>query len=348
MEIKELGDVLDLETKGPGDYRIERLRDLERLPVDQAPADNHLYFVENRKMLNRFPRITENGAVLTTESLAESFPRALVAPDKKARLAFIRLLQHYDNTPDYAGVESCDQLVHPSARVSPDAAVMPGAVVMEGAVIRKECRIFPGVVIEPCAEIDEGTTIHPNVVIGHHCMIGKRVIIHAGTVIGADGFGFHDQDGQRYKVPQIGNVIVADDVEIGACCTIDRATIESTTIGWQTKIDDQVHIAHNCQLGRFIYIAGQSGLAGSVVMEDGSMLSGNVAVKDHLRVSRGSIVLGGSGIAHDTEPGKIYFGLPARPALRMHRMNLALEKLPEMMTRFKKLVEKLDKTDSPA
>ncbi|MEK7384552.1 MAG: UDP-3-O-(3-hydroxymyristoyl)glucosamine N-acyltransferase, partial [Elusimicrobiota bacterium] len=136
---------------------------------------------------------------------------------------------------------------------------------------------------------------------------------------------------------QIGNVVIGDDVEIGASCTIDRATIESTSIGAFTKIDDQVHIGHNCRLGRFLYIAGNTGLAGSVTAEDGVMISGMVSIKDHLHLAKGSIVMGMSGLAQDTEPGQAYFGTPARPAREAHKMNSALAKLPGLLAKLRHL-----------
>jgi len=202
------------------------------------------------------------------------------------------------------------------------------------------------VVIEPHAEIGDDTVLFPGVVIGHHCRIGRKCLIHASTVIGADGFGFYDDASGRHKIPQIGNVVVGDEVEIGAGCTVDRATIESTTIGTQTKLDDQVHIGHNCRLGRYIYVVGNTAVGGSVVIEDGAMLSGMVIVKDHVKIAQGSIVMGLSGVAKDTEPKTAYFGSPARPARQMHRMHAALEKLPELLLKVRALEAEVEKLRS--
>ena len=188
--------------------------------------------------------------------------------------------------------------------------------------------------------------LFPGVVLGHHCVIGKEGIVHGGTVIGADGFGFFDDARGRHKIPQVGNVVIGDHVELGSGCTVDRATIESTTIGDHTKLDDQVHVAHNCRLGRFIYIAGNSGIAGSVVMEDGVMISGMVAVKDHLRIAAGTIVMGQSGVAQDTEPKTMYFGTPARPARQMHKMHAALERLPELLNKVRRLEERIKELEA--
>ncbi|PIR18901.1 MAG: hypothetical protein COV48_04945 [Elusimicrobia bacterium CG11_big_fil_rev_8_21_14_0_20_64_6] len=212
---------------------------------------------------------------------------------------------------------------------------------MAGAVVGPGCVVYPGAVIEPGAAIGEGTVIRSNAVIGHGCVIGKRCLIHSAAVIGADGFGFYDRPGERHKVPHIGNVVIADDVEIGASSTVDRATIESTTIGQFTKLDDQVHIGHNCSVGRFVYIVGNTAIGGSVTVEDGAMLSGMVIVKDHLRIAAGSIVMGMSAVAQDTEPKQHYFGIPARNAREMHKMNASLAKLPELLVKFRELESKL-------
>src|SRR4029077_14919768 len=143
-------------------------------------------------------------------------------------------------------------------------------------------------------------------------------------------------------IPHIGNVIIGDEVEIGASCTVDRATIESTRIGAYTKLDDQVHVGHNAQLGRFIYIVGNSAIRGSVTIGDGAMISGMVIVKDHLKIAPGSIVMGMSGVAQDTEPKTAYFGIPARPAKQMPRMNAALEKLPDPLLKVRELEDRLN------
>jgi len=343
MNLKQLAEKLGVEFKGPGDIEISRLRDLEHLSEDGVPEENELFFVESKKVLRNHPRVVENGVVLTTTSLADKFEKALISPDQNVRLVFIELLNQFSDVPEFPSGISEEPRIHPSAKIAPTATILTGAIIMEGAVIGENCRIFPGVVIEPFAEIGDDTVLRPNVVISYRCVVGKRCIVHGSTVIGADGFGFHDQDGKRYKIPQIGNVVIEDDVEIGSGCTIDRAAIESTRIGAQTKIDDQVHIAHNCRVGRLCYLAGHSGLAGSVQMGDGVFVSGNVAISDHVKVAPGSIIMGMSGVVKDTEPGKFYFGIPARPAKEMHRMTSALSKLPGMMSKFREMEEKLEK-----
>ncbi len=332
--------MLGAEIKGPGDYKIAGLSDIERLSPEQALEDHRLYFVESKAVLKRHPLAVENGAVLTTADLAGQFPRAIIAPGD-ARLAFFKILASFDRAPKFAAGVAPRAIVDPAAKIAATASVLDGAVVMADAVVGERCVIYPGAVIETGATLGEGTVIHSNAVIGHACVVGKRCIIHGGTVIGADGFGFYDRPGERHKVPHIGNVVIADDVELGASCTVDRATIESTTIGQHTKTDDQVHIGHNCRIGRFVFIVGNSAIGGSTVIEDGAMISGMVIVGDHLKVAAGSIVMAMSGLTQDTEAKQAYFGTPARPAREMHKMNSALTRLPELLVKVRDLEAKL-------
>lgn len=337
MNLQELAAALGLEYKGDPGYAIRGVRDIERLGADQGLEENCVYFVETPAVLKRHPKAAEAGAIVTTAALAEGLPRALIAREGGARHALIALLAEFDRAPAFPPGCSARADVHPAARVAPSASVLPGAVVMEGAVVGERCVLYPGAVVEPFAEIGDDTVLYPCAVIGHHCRVGRSCIVHGGAVIGADGFGFYDDASGRHKVPQIGDVVIGDHVEIGASSTVDRATIESTTIGEHTKLDDHVHVAHNCQVGRYVYIAGHSGLAGSVVVEDGVMISGMVAVLDHVRVARGSILMGMSAIVKDTEPKTAYFGIPARPARQTHKMNSAFERGPELLGKLREL-----------
>lgn len=341
MNLETLASLLNSEVRGPGDYEIGGVRDIERLSPADALEDNRIYFIESPAVFKRHPLAAVSGAVLTTPALAESFPRAIVAPEGETRVAFIRLLSEFDQAPAFEPGVSAQARVHPTARVGDGSAVLPGATLMEGAEIGARCVIHPGVVVEPFARIGDGTVLHSNVVIGHHCVVGRECIIHGATVLGSDGFGFYDQPGKRHKVPQIGTVVLGDHVELGSGVTIDRATIETTSVGDQTKIDNQVHIGHNCRVGRWCYIAGNTGLAGSVVVEDGVMISGMVSIKDHVTLARGSIVMGMSGVTQDTEPKTAYFGTPALPARQMHKMHSALQRLPELLARVRELEARL-------
>jgi len=341
MNLRELAASLGVQMKGPEDYAIRGVRDIEKLGPEAELEDGFVYFIETPAVLKRHPKAAARGVVLTTVKLAENLPRALIVPDNGARPVFIALLKKFDKVPAFPPGVSPQASVHASAKIGEGVTILPGAVVMEGAIVGARTILYPGVVVEPFAEVGERTVLYPCAVVGHHCVIGKDCILHGGVVIGADGFGFFDQPGQRWKIPQIGNVVIADDVEIGASSTVDRATIESTTIGEHTKLDDQVHVGHNSRIGRYVYIVGNSAIGGSVVVEDGAMISGMVIIKDHLRIAAGTIVMGMSAVAQDTEPKTAYFGTPALPARQMHKMHAALERLPELLARVRELEERL-------
>ncbi len=341
MQLGELARRLGVAHTGPADHEVRAVRDIERLPATAPLADDGVYFVESEAVLKRHPLAGPDGVVLTTTALQARFARALIAPDGQERLAFIALLRQFDVAPRHAPGISAAASVDPRAVVDPTAAILPGAVVMEGAVVGARCTVHSHAVVEPWARVGAETTLHPGVVLGHHCEVGERCVVHAATVIGADGFGFHHQGGRRYKVPQIGNVEIADDVEIGAGCTIDRATIDTTRVGAHTKIDDQVHIGHNCQVGRGVVIVGNTAVGGSVEIGDGSMISGMVCILDHVRLAPGTLVMGVSGVIRDTESGQAYQGMPARPARTMHRIHAALERLPALLGRVRAIERKL-------
>jgi UDP-3-O-[3-hydroxymyristoyl] glucosamine N-acyltransferase len=347
VTLGELGAALGAKVLGDPLYEVLAVRDIEALAPEKELEDGFIYFIESPAVAKRHPKAAARGAVLTTPALAAGYPRALVAPEGRARRVFIELLKRFDRTPNYGAGVSAKAIVHEKAQVAASARVLPGAVVMEGARIGERCVLYPGVVVESHAVVGDGTILYPGVVLGHHCSIGRDCIIHGNTVIGADGFGFYDDKEGRHKVPQIGDVVIGDRVEIGASCTVDRATIESTTVGDDTKVDDQVHVGHNCRVGRMVYLVGNTAVGGSAVIEDGAMLSGMVIVKDHVTVAKGSIVLGLSGVAQDTEPGVMYFGSPARPARQMHKMHAALERLPELIQRVRALEAKDEVPSTP-
>ena len=342
MNLTELAQALNLEAKGAADTVIKGVRDVERLSPEQGLEAGFVYFIETPAVLKRHPLALRQGIILTTPTLAAQFSTALIAPEKEARPALIRLLNLFSKAPVFQAGVAPGATVHTSAQIDPTASILPGVVVMEGAVVGARARLYPGVVVEPFAEVGADCILYSNVVLGYNCKLGKSCILGGGTVIGADGFGFYDDASGRHKIPQIGNVEISDHVEMGAGCTVDRATIETTRIGEFTKFDDQVHVGHNCQLGRFIYIVGNSAIGGSVVIEDGAMISGMVIVKDHLHVGKGAIVMGMSGVAQDCEAKTAYFGTPARPARQMHKMNAALERLPELIAKVKELEAKLN------
>jgi len=228
-------------------------------------------------------------------------------------------------------------MIDPTAEIAPDALLYPGCVVMQGAKIGSKSRILPNAVIEAGAIVGSGCQVRSGAILGYGCQMGEGSILYENAVIGGYGFGYHDEKGVRYKIPQIGNVVLGNFVEVGSSSTIDRGTIESTSVGDYTKIDSQVHLAHNCRVGNYVYIAGRCGIAGSVEIGDGAILAGAVGVADHIKIAPKSILLANTGVDIDTEEGGVYFGSPAQKARTMHRINAALLQLPELLKRVKAL-----------
>jgi UDP-3-O-[3-hydroxymyristoyl] glucosamine N-acyltransferase len=229
-----------------------------------------------------------------------------------------------------------------SARLEPDIAIGPHVVIGHNARIGRGAVIHAGVVIGDDVAIGPQCEFFPNVVIRERITIGSRVIIHAGSVLGTDGFGYRWDGRQHQKVPQIGTVIIEDDVEIGSCVCIDRAKFSSTRVGRGTKIDNLVLVGHNVQIGPHCIIAGLAGLAGSARLGIGVVLGGQAAVRDHVSIGDGAIAAGCSGVAEDVEPKTVVSGTPALPHRQGLREQAALRRLPDLVVQVRKLQEQVD------
>jgi UDP-3-O-[3-hydroxymyristoyl] glucosamine N-acyltransferase len=257
------------------------------------------------------------------------------------KLALIRLLRLF-----HPG-EAVRPGIHPTAVVAADAFVDGSAsvgalaVIEPRAVVRAGARIFPFAYVGADAEVGEGSVLYPHVVLREAVRIGRRVIVHAGAVLGADGFGYAFDGTAHQKIPQVGGVVVEDDVEIGANTAIDRATIGDTVIGRGTKIDNLVQIAHNVEIGAHAVIAGQAGIAGSARVGRGAVLAGQVGVADHVTVGDGVILGARSGAASDILAAGQYAGVPARPVAMARRIWVSAERLPELLRRVRALEQRL-------
>jgi len=216
--------------------------------------------------------------------------------------------------------------VHPTARLEHGVTVDPGAVIGPGAEIGAGTVVGAQAVIGPQVRIGRDCSIGPNVTISH-AFIGNRVILHPGVRIGQDGFGFAMSPRGHLKVPQVGRVIVQDDVEIGSNTTVDRGASRDTVIGEGTKIDNLCQIAHNVVIGRHCIIVAQVGIAGSTTVEDFAAIGGQVAVKGHLRIGRGAQIAATSGVNDDVPPGARWGGIPARPMRDWFREIAVLKRL---------------------
>ncbi len=238
---------------------------------------------------------------------------------------------------------------HPSATIADSATIGDGArigpnvVVDDATSIGRNVVLHAGVCIGANVTIGDDCEIFPNTVVRERVTIGSRVIINAGTVIGTDGFGYRWDGKKHAKVPQIGTVIIGDDVEIGSCVCIDRAKFAATVIGNGTKIDNLVQIAHNVKTGPHCIIVGQTGLAGSTELGAGVVLGGQVAVRDHIKIGDGAMAAATSGVADDIPAGEAVMGTPALPRRQALREQAAIRKLPELRVQVQKLAEEIEK-----
>ncbi|EMY79182.1 UDP-3-O-[3-hydroxymyristoyl] glucosamine N-acyltransferase LpxD [Leptospira weilii serovar Ranarum str. ICFT] len=329
MKAKDLAKILGVALKGNGEMDVNGIGDIEN---HSNVLPDRIYYFEAKKYLTSNPKVKQVRLALTIPSLAGEFSSALIVPEPQARIKFIELLSLFEKKPKSITSSISDRAsIHENAKLGKNVTIMDFVVIQENVEIGDNCQIYPNVVVESGAKIGEDTVLKSGVVIGYDCILGKRNLIHANTVIGADGFGFYDKGGVRHKIPQIGNVVIGDYVEMGACCTVDRATIETTTVGNHTKFDDHVHIAHNCRVGNYVFIAGGTVLAGSVTLEDGVIMGGQAAVAEGITMKKGSILLGMSGLTENSTEKVAYFGIPAKPALEMHRIHSSLSKLPELV-----------------
>ncbi len=283
------------------------------------------------------------------ENLSKSEASAVIASEDapEIKLPAIRLKNPYfglvkalelfspDNRPNYN--------IHPTAFVSEHAQIGEGVTIEAGAVIETDAVVGSGSWIGAQAlvgresRVGENTRIYPGVKLLDRCQVGNRCIIHANAVIGSDGFGFTNHEGRQLKVPQVGNVIIHDDVEIGACVTIDRATMESTIIGNGTKIDNMVHIAHNVIIGNNCTIVAQVGISGSTIIEDNVTLAGQVGTVGHVRIGKGTVVAARGVVTSDVEPGSFVSGFPIKPHQEERKILAALRKLPELLKKVREL-----------
>jgi UDP-3-O-[3-hydroxymyristoyl] glucosamine N-acyltransferase len=224
---------------------------------------------------------------------------------------------------------------HPHGGVHPNAFVDSSATIGEGGVI------YPGVYVGPNVKIGRDCVLYPNVVIYESCLIGDRVTLHAGAVIGADGFGYATSSGIHHKIPQIGNVIIEDDVEIGANSTVDRAALGSTVVGKGTKIDNLATLAHNVQTGPHCLIVAQAGVAGSTILGHHVVLGGQVGVAGHLDIGDGVMAGAQCGITNSVEAGQIVLGSPHMPVSQCRRVVAIYRDLPELVSRVRKLEKQI-------
>ena len=266
---------------------------------------------------------------------------------KNARVAFAKVLPLFFPEPTFAPGVHATAVVAATAYVDATAHIGPHCVVGERARIGARSVLEGGDHVGTECALSEDVRLFPNVTLYARTHIGARVRIHAGAVVGSDGFGYVLDSNAHRKVPQIGNVLIGDDVEIGANVTIDRGALGSTVIGRGTKIDNLVQIAHNVVIGEHCIVVAQVGIAGSTKMGDFVVLGGQVGLAGHLSLGNQVTVAAQSGVMHDIPDGGKWFGTPAQPDRQTKRQFLALQQLPELLQRVRDLERRLAELTNP-
>jgi UDP-3-O-[3-hydroxymyristoyl] glucosamine N-acyltransferase len=348
--VSDLATLVQGRVHGAADRVVRAPRTLQEAGPDDVS------FVENERHVKHLK--TCHAAVLVVSPQLAARPDDLVGPpghhfvlietgDPLA--AFVTIYQHLQGrraTPP-SGI-SPQAVIHPTAKIGPDCTVMPFAVVSENAVLGARCVLYPGAHVGPNCTLGDDVVLHPHAVLYDRCVLGDRVIVHANAVLGADGFGYRFAAGRHAKVPQLGNVEIGDDVEIGACSAIDRGTFQATRIGSGTKIDNLVQIGHNCQIGKHNLLCGLVGIAGSCTTGEYVVLAGAVGIADHVHIGDRAVVGARAGVNGDLKADQRVHGYPARPEREALRIFATMERLPDMwrdLRQLKQQVEGLTATD---
>ena len=349
MTPQDLATRLGVELRGPGDAVIRRCAPLD----DAGPGD--LTFLNNPRYADLLPG-TRASAVILRPGDADRAPAGaalLVTDDVYLAFRHAMVALHGNDRPPPQPCFSPLAHVHDSATLGDRCTVHPGVTVAPHAVVGSRTVLYPNVYVGEDAHIGNDCTLHPGVCVYDGCVVGDRVTLHANTVIGQDGLGYatsHDASAGEvihHKIPQAGNAIVEDDVEMGANCSVDRATLGSTVVGAGTKFSNSVTIGHGARIGRHNLFVAQVGVAGSTVTGDYCVLGGQVGVGGHLTLGRGVKVAASSKVMHDIPDGEEWGGTPARPFTAMKRILLQQQRLPDMAAELKRLRRRLDRLEAP-
>jgi len=322
--IKEINEILKGELVGSTNQQITGPEELERASI------NHITFIGSRKYVRLWETSKACAAIVDEKLKVEPGGNRALIKIKNADLSMAKLLEVFDPGPPEFDVDiHPSAIIHELAIIGKDCKIGAGCYIGKNVVLSDGVVLYPNVTIMDETKIGTGTIIWPGTVIRERCEIGAFCIFHNNVSIGADGFGYRPAEDGRglVKIPQIGNVVIGNGVEIGANSCVDRGKFSSTIIGDGCKIDNLVQIAHNCILGRSCIMAGNSGLAGSVTLGDGVIIGGSASIKDHTTIYSGAVVGAGSGVMNDVPAGKTVLGYPATDAREMLKQWVAIRKL---------------------
>ena len=309
-----------------------------------AAKPGDLTFAENEKFF-RLAEQSQASAILATGEFTSNVKTVIRVKD--ARVAFARVL------PLLFPEKQFDAGIHPSAviaesaQVAESAHIGPNCVIGENAIIGDQTVLEANCIVGDDSALGQAVRLFPNVSVYSQCRIGDRVRIHSGSVVGSDGYGYVFDEDHHRKIPQLGGVVIGDDVEIGANVTIDRGALGNTEIGAGTKIDNLVQIGHNVVIGKHCLIVAQTGIGGSTQVGEFSTLAGQVGVIGHIKIGPKAIIASKSAVMSSLEGGKQYMGIPAIPDIQAKRQIVAVRQLPELLKRVRELEQLLAEKDTP-
>lgn len=334
VTVRQIAELIHGELLGDADRPISNAK-----PLSDA-GDGDITFVEDDKHLHAWHNSRASAAVVPLSVPVNGKPIIRVADPLMAFVSIVRMLR---NKPAAAPKNRIHPtaVIHPSVTLGSDVEIGPMAVIGENSVLGSRVTLHPGACIGRNCRLGDDVTLHPHVVLYDDCLIGNRVTIHAQSVIGADGFGYRMTSGKYTKVPQLGTVEIEDDVEIGACTTIDRGTFGPTRIGQGTKIDNLIMIGHNCRIGRHNVMAGQVGIAGSTTTGDYVVMAGQVGIADHLIIGDRVTIGAQAGVHTNVPTGTRMIGTPAVPDRDFFRSVVNVQKIPEMRKTLKRIADQI-------
>ena len=336
MRVSEIAQMLGGTFHGDGAREIRGVAGLESAGPDE------LTFAEGERAPTRAAG-SRAGCILVAEGVSVAGQTTIAV--SRPKLAFIRAAEILHPPAEPAPGIHPTALVASNAQLASDVSVGPYGVIEQGVSVGARTRLGAGVFLGEGVQVGSQCVFHPRVTVYPGARIGNRVILHAGVVVGSDGFGYVFAEGRHYKFPQLGQVVIEDDVEIGANTTLDRGSLGATVVGQGTKIDNLVQIAHNVKIGRHCVIAAEVGISGSVEVGDYVVMGGQVGIGDHARVEERAVLGGGAAIL----PGKIIrkgttvWGSPARPLAEFKRMYAHLSHLPSLAQKVKELLRQAGK-----
>ena len=340
--LKELADYVGGELAGDGNIKIKGV-----MTIDEA-SEGYITFVSNKKYIKKLEQ-TGASAIIVSPDIDVKDKNLLIT--KNPYLAFAKVVDLMMNPEKvYPGTVDDSARVSDSAELGSNVTAYPFVFIGESAKVADNVVLYPGVYVGDDCRIGKDTIIHPNAVIHKGTIIGERVVIHSNVVVGCSGFGYAPDGSTYFKIPQVGITVIEDDVDIGANTTINRAALGETRIKRGTKIDSEVIIAHNVEIGEDTLVTSQVGIAGSVTIGNNVILAGGSGVAGHIKVGDNVKVGGWTGVTKDLPPGGTFLGTPAIEIERMRKCYMVIPKLPEMretvkylQKKIKQLEEKLEK-----